>query len=136
MNAVGLFVAILYPTIRKNSCAHFKALNKQFRVLFIILHRPGFPKVVIVMTDGRQTRDPDAVDLDVAADSIHRQGARVLVVGVGPEISQYELRLIAKDSSYVFTVQSFENLRKATSDVAASACIDPGKFIVKVLDVP
>ena len=99
-------------------------------MVFIILHRPSFPKVVIVMTDGRQTRDPDAVDLDVAADPLHRQGARVLVVGIGPEISQYELRLIAKDSSYVFTVQSFENLRKATSDVAASACINLlGKLI-------
>lgn len=85
--------------------------------------------MVIVMTDGRQTRDPDAVDLDVAADPIHRQSARVLVVGVGPKISQYELRLIAKDSSYVFTVQSFENLKKATRDVALSACVNPSKFI-------
>ena len=85
--------------------------------------------MVIVMTDGRQTRDPDAADLDVAADPIHRQSARVLVVGVGPKISQYELRLIAKDSSYVFTVQSFENLRQATRDVALSACVNPGKFI-------
>lgn len=86
--------------------------------------------MVIVMTDGRQTRDPDAVDLDVAADPIHLQGARVLVVGIGPEISQYELRLIAKDSSFVFTVQSFESLSRATRDVAASACVDPGEFIV------
>lgn len=89
--------------------------------------------MVIVMTDGRQTRDPDAVDLNVAADPIHRQGARVLVVGIGPEISQYELRLIAKDSSYVFTVQSFESLTKATRDVAASACINPGKFMIAAL---
>ena len=78
------------------------------------------------MTDGRQTRDPDAIDLDVAANPIHRQGARVLVVGIGPEISQDVLRLIAKDYSYVFTVQSFENWRKVTGDVAASACINPG----------
>jgi len=101
-----------------------KALTMTSRVLQQA--RPGFPSVVIVMTDGRQTRDPDAVDLDIAADPIHRQGARVLVVGIGPEISQYELRLIAKDSSYVFTVQSFEGLRKASRDVAASACVNPG----------
>lgn len=84
------------------------------------------------MTDGRQTRDPDAVELDIAADPIHRQGARVLVVGIGPEISQNELRMIAKDPSYVFNVQSFENLRKATRDVAASACINPGKLLVLI----
>ena len=84
--------------------------------------------MVIVMTDGRQTRDPDAVDLDVASAPIHREGARVLVVGIGPEISQYELRLIVKESSYIFTVQSFESLRKATRDVAASACVNTGEF--------
>lgn len=78
------------------------------------------------MTDGRQTRDPDAVPLDVAADPLHKQGARVLVVGVGPEISRNELVLIAKDPSYVFTVQSFENLKKATRDVASSACSKQG----------
>ena len=68
------------------------------------------------MTDGRQTRDPDALDLNVAAKPIHDQGVRVLVVGIGPEISDDELRLIARDSSYVFKVETFENLKKATQD--------------------
>ena len=82
------------------------------------------------MTDGRQTRDPDAVELDIAADPIHRQGARVLVIGIGPEISQNELRLIAKDPSFVFNVQSFESLSKAVRDVAASACVNTGNFLM------
>ena len=81
------------------------------------------------MTDGRQTRDPEAVELDVAAEPIHKKGARVLVVGIGPKISENELRRIAKDPSYVFKVESFENLRKATRDVAASACINPCKIV-------
>ena len=81
------------------------------------------------MTDGRQTRDPEAVELDVAAEPIHKEGARVLVVGIGPKISENELRRIAKDPSYVFKVESFENLRKATRDVAASACINPCKIV-------
>ena len=80
------------------------------------------------MTDGIQTRDPDAVPLDVAADAIHRLGASVFVVGIGSDISENELRLIAKDPSNIFTVQSFENLKQATRDVAASACKNPGKF--------
>lgn len=80
------------------------------------------------MTDGIQTRDPDAVPLDVAADAIHRQGASVFVVGIGSDISENELRLIAKDPSNIFTVQSFENLKQASRDVAASACNKPGKF--------
>ena len=99
----------------------------------ILVHRPGFPKAVIVMTDGIQTRDPDAVPLDVAADAIHRQGASVFVVGIGSEISENELRLIAKDPSNIFTVQSFENLKQATRDVAASACNKPGKFLSAVV---
>ena len=107
--------------------------SRHVTFFYMFLCRPGFPKAVIVMTDGRQTRDPDAVELDIAADPIHRQGARVLVVGIGPEISQNELRMIAKDPSYVFNVQSFENLRKATRDVAASACINPGNLMIMLL---
>ena len=98
--------------------------------IYIIRYRPSFPKAVIVMTDGIQTRDPDAVELDIAADPIHRQGARVLVIGIGPEISQNELRLIAKDPSFVFNVQSFESLSKAVRDVAASACVNTGNFLM------
>ena len=78
---------------------------------------------MIVLTDGRQTRDPDAESLDKAANPLHDQGARVFVVGIGSEISENELQMIAKDSSNVFTVESFENLRNAARDVAASACI-------------
>lgn len=81
------------------------------------------------MTDGRQTRDPDALDLNVAAKPIHDQGVRVLVVGIGPEISDDELRLIARDSSYVFKVETFENLKKATQDVASTACINPSTSV-------
>lgn len=80
------------------------------------------------MTDGRQTRDPDAVPLDIAADAIHKQEARVFVVGIGPEISMKELLLIARNPSNVFTVQSFEKLEKATRDVATSACSKSSKI--------
>ena len=74
------------------------------------------------MTDGRQTQEPDAMALNVAADAIHRQGARLLVVGVGPKLSMIGLRLIAKYPSNIFTVQSFENLASTMQDVVKSAC--------------
>lgn len=89
----------------------------------MLICRPGFPKVVIVLTDGVQTQEPGAVRLDEAAAPIHGQGARVFVVGTGSKISMNKLRMIAKDPANIFTVMSFENLETVTRDLAASACL-------------
>ncbi|KAK2561274.1 Collagen alpha-6(VI) chain [Acropora cervicornis] len=86
--------------------------------------KPGIPKVVIVMTDGRQTQEPDAMSLDAAAAAIHTEGAHLLVVGVGPKLSMTGLRMIAQYPSNIFTVQSFENLASTMQDVVKSACGD------------
>lgn len=91
----------------------------------MLICRPGFPKVVIVLTDGVQTQEPGAVRLDEAAAPIHEQGARVFVVGTGSKISMNKLQMIAKDPANIFTVMSFENLETVTRDLAASACL-PG----------
>lgn len=97
-----------------------KALKMASQVL--LDSRPGFPKIVIMMTDGRQTRDPDYVPLDQAAEPLHNAGARVLVIGIGPQISAAELMLMAKNPSDVFTVKSFNSLVHAASDVAGKSC--------------
>lgn len=97
-----------------------KALTMASQVL--LDSRPGFPKAVIIMTDGRQTRDPDYVSLDKAAAPLHQAGARVLVVGIGPQISVPGLELMVKDRSDVFTVRSFDALVNAASVIAISSC--------------
>lgn len=85
--------------------------------------RPGFPKAVIIMTDGRQTRDPGYTPLDVAAAPLHQAGARVLVVGIGPAISVDELgKMVKDDKTDIFTVKSFDGLVNATSAVAIKSC--------------
>ena len=40
--------------------------------------RSGIPKIVIVLNDGRQTKDPDAKDLKEASEPLRRAGVRVL----------------------------------------------------------
>ncbi|XP_032218274.2 uncharacterized protein LOC116601510 isoform X2 [Nematostella vectensis] len=97
-----------------------KALNMSAQVLKNA--RPGFPKAVIIMTDGRQTRDPDYVKLDLAAKPLHDAHARVLVIGIGPRISVDELMLMVQDPADVFTVRSFDSLVSAASSVAIKSC--------------
>jgi len=84
--------------------------------------RPGFPKAVIIMTDGRQTKDPDYTPLDKAAEPLHQAGARVLVVGIGQLISGLELKLMVKDESDVLNITSFDDLVNAASVVAIKSC--------------
>lgn len=86
------------------------------------LTRGGFPKVVIVMTDGIQSRDRDAMPLNRAAEYVRRQGARVLVVGIGPKIVKEQLNLMVTSPSDVFAVHSFDSLIRTAREVAVTTC--------------
>ena len=44
----------------------------------LVSARSGIPKIMIVLNDGRQTKDPDAKDLKEASEPLRRAGVRVL----------------------------------------------------------
>ena len=73
--------------------------------------RPGVPKILVILTDGSQTKDNDAVDPATIAKEIAASGIMVLVVGIGSEVKNDELLQIAGDQSEnLFTAASFDEL--------------------------
>ena len=100
-----------------------------------MLPRDGFascrsrvPKAVLVMTDGIQSRDSDALSLNRAAVYVVEKGARILVIGIGPKIVREELNLMVKSPAHLFTVESFDSLIRAARNVALRTCATPGKI--------
>jgi hypothetical protein len=81
-------------------------------------------KVLVVLTDGRQTQDPDAVPLDVASKPLKDMGVKIYAVGVGHKIDLQELRQITEDPADVFTVDSFTALLGESQTIAERACGD------------
>jgi collagen type VI alpha len=94
--------------------------------------RPGFPKIMIILTDGVQTPDPDAVALDQAVIPLRRSGVRVFAVGVGGHTRPSELRLMVERPDDVFMAANFDDLLQKTYQIAERTCEgikeNPGKL--------
>ena len=84
--------------------------------------RTNLPKVLIVLTDGKQSSDPRATPLDEAVLPLLQLGVKVLAVGVGNDISRDELKLIVERDQDIFTVDDFDDLLVKSHQIARTAC--------------
>lgn len=85
--------------------------------------RTNNPAIAIVMTDGKQT--PGAESLTSAVQPLRDLGVRVFAVGVGPRVSQSELRELVKRYEDIYTVDSFAQLIEEAKKVTKRACPFP-----------
>lgn len=107
--------------------------------------RPGIPKLLILLTDGVQTKEAGAEDPSTIADEMRSSGMEVVVVGVGTGINKSELVQIAGGDDYVFTAESFDKLlgsdlvkrisRKACSTGVFSAFVSFLCFHTYILNI-
>ncbi|XP_023931458.1 uncharacterized protein LOC112041919 [Lingula anatina] len=80
--------------------------------------RRGIVNIAIILTDGASTF-PDRTK--IAAEMLKRQ-AIVYAIGIGKELNEDELALMATDSDKVFIVTSFEQLLQFRSRIADAIC--------------
>ena len=93
-----------------------KALRLSQKELFSIANgaRPGIPKLLILLTDGSQTMDVDAVDPGKIADEIRARGIKILVIGIGAGVNQTELIHLGGGQENTFSASSFDELVSGT----------------------
>ena len=94
--------------------------------------RDGVEKILIVILDGSQTNTPGSEDPTVVADELRAEGVKVIVVGIGPEVSDSEvLKIAGNERSRVFTANTFDDLSASsfTNAVLNTSC--PGMYIRK-----
>lgn len=81
------------------------------------------PKVAIVITDGRQSPAADAIRLDEAAAPLLVKSIKVLSIGVGDKIDQYELNMMVdKPEEQTFRAQSYRALDTQLAAIAREIC--------------
>jgi len=92
-----------------------KALRQVQKDMFTIANgaRPGVNKVLILLTDGTQTKDAGAEDPADVAKELRDKGVRVISIGIGKGVNPTELARIAGDQSNVFSAPSFDELVSA-----------------------
>lgn len=84
--------------------------------------RPGVPKVMIILTDGQQSQDYDALPLQQAVLPLHRLSVQVHAVAIGNQVKMTELRKLVQKEEDIFSIKDFDNLVDKSRQLARKTC--------------
>ena len=84
--------------------------------------RSGKRKIMVILTDGRQSQDPDTIPLQEAVSPLRKLGVRVYTVAIGDEVDLNELYQVTEGKEDVFPVSDFANLANMATDIALKTC--------------
>ena len=88
--------------------------------------RAGVAKVVVLLTDGRQSKAPDGLDLQKAAAPLLSAGVRIFAVGIGSDVDKKELQLVVDKSDDVIVVPSYDGLATRVRQLSIATCESSG----------
>ena len=113
-----------------------KALNMAKSEMFKAENggRPNVPKLIILLTDGRQTKDADAMNPGDIAEELRKSGIKLIVIGIGKYVNVTELLQMAGHPSNVYEVSNFDQLasREFIERISESSC-DQSKLFLLLL---
>lgn len=76
----------------------------------------------MLITDGRQSKDPGYIPVNQSMIPIRNKGIKTLTVGIGKDIDLAELKLITGDNKNVFIVGAFSELEGIVRGLVARSC--------------
>lgn len=84
--------------------------------------RSGKRKIMIILTDGRQSKDFDTVPLTQAVLPLRQLGVRTFAVAIGNEVDLKELYNVTERNEDVFPVSDFADLANMANEIALRTC--------------
>ena len=108
------------------------ALRLAQKEMFITANggRSNVPDILILLTDGAQTKMVGAEDPAIIAEELRNSGVTIIAIGMGTAVDMKELTLIAGGTNLLFTASTFTELNSDgfQNAVKLHACL--GKSIV------
>jgi len=92
--------------------------------------RSNVPKILVLMTDGFQTRTRDSLPLDKAVLPLKALGVQVYALAIGRYTEEYELRLIVESSTHIFRSSRFSGLSSLIGKLAVTTCRN-GEYVLQ-----
>ena len=106
------------------------ALQKAFNELFALKNgmRASASKSLIILTDGKQTKELGYIPLHNAIVPFHESGIKVIAIGVGSKVDKDELSRLVVDPKDLFLAKDFEELVSETffRNFTLGSCVAPG----------
>ncbi len=105
-------------------------IDEALKVAYNELFQPGngmrvdVPRVVFILTDGRQTNENGAVSLTQAILPFHESNIQVVVIGIGSGVNRDQLKSMVKSEKDIYFAKNFDELisGKFVDDITAAAC--------------
>ena len=105
-----------------------EAVNLAIRDVFP-KSRTGVSKLAVVLTDGKQTTGPNALELKQAFESSRKAGIRMLPLGVSKNMKLEQWSSLVERKQDLLQVNSFQDLTLKVHEIAASICLAAGNNI-------
>lgn len=84
--------------------------------------RPNLPKVMIILTDGKQSADYDAVPIERSVLPLRHLGVRIIALAIGSQVDVSELRHMVNDPKDIHAVKDFDELLDNVKEVGNKTC--------------
>lgn len=84
--------------------------------------RPDLPKVMIILTDGKQSADYDAVPIERSVLPLRHLGVRIFALAIGSQVDMNELRQMVNDPKDIRAVKDFDELLGDVKKVGNETC--------------
>ena len=85
-------------------------------------NRRNVPKILILLSGGKQTTARDAVSLEDASHHLHKAGVRILSIGMGNNVDFQEFRPISQREEDIFLAPSFDDLLRLSGSISKIIC--------------
>ena len=108
-----------------------KALKLAYNDMFNAANgmRPNVPKILVLLTDGEQTRRHDSISPSEAVKPFHKAGIKVVVIGIGSDVKRDELLTIVKYPKDLYFAETFDELKSDSfvKNITDATCKATGK---------
>lgn len=84
--------------------------------------RPDLPKVMIILTDGKQSADYDAVPIERSVLPLRQLGVRIFALAIGSQVDMNELRQMVNDPKDIRAFKDFDELLDDVKKVGNQTC--------------
>ena len=84
--------------------------------------RPDLPKVMIILTDGKQSADYDAVPIERSVLPLRHLGVRIFALAIGSQVDMKELQQMMNDPKDIRAFKDFDDLLDDVKNVGNETC--------------
>ena len=100
------------------------ALHRAYKKYFSSEDSNGTQKLVILLTDGKQSPSPPYISIEYTVQRLRSKAARIFAVTIGNNTDMSTMRIVTEDDNDIFQVTEFNDLVAKADTISKISCVD------------